>query len=90
MSFKEITGHILDCLLLVNLSTRQMSKYRSRHDVKSWGWDDFFFSAERGRGILLCEFNKFESPSRPVHRGLNSEIVESINNHAISIFKITV
>lgn len=26
MSFKEITGHILDCLLLVNLSTRQMSK----------------------------------------------------------------
>lgn len=49
-----------------------------------------FFGGERGRGILLCEFNKFESPSRPMHRGLNSEIVESINNHAISIFKITV
>lgn len=33
--------YILDCLLLVNLSTRQTSKYRSRHDVKSWGQDDF-------------------------------------------------
>lgn len=53
MSFKEITGHILDCLLLVNLSTRQMSKYRSRHDVKSWGRDDFFF-AEKGGGVFYC------------------------------------
>lgn len=49
-----------------------------------------FVCGERGRGILMCEFDKFESPSRPVHRGLNSEIVESNNNHAISIFKITV